>query len=215
MTSLNQPSPDSKLPTSDRAALRRLLRRRRRALSPKQQKEAARHLARTLTRQPDVLRARRIAVYLPNDGEIDPGVFVEKARQRGVDVYLPVLHPVHRGRLTFQPWTGSTRLKANRFGIAEPSFRGHRSHPAWALDTVLLPLVGFDSNGGRLGMGGGFYDRTFAFIRHRPRPAPTLIGLAHECQQVDRLPIASWDIPLDAIATARRIYRNGLSHPGA
>lgn len=208
MTSLNHSSPDTDPIPSDRNTLRRLLRRRRRSLDPRQQKQAARHLARTLTRQPELLRARRIAVYLPNDGEIDPGVFVQAARRRGVSFYLPVLHPILKGRLTFQPWSGSTHLRTNRFGIAEPTFRGHRRHPAWALDTVLLPLVGFDESGGRLGMGGGFYDRTFAFIRHRPRPAPRLIGLAHECQKVDSLPIASWDIPLDAVATARRIYRN-------
>ena len=70
-----------------------------------------------------------------------------------------------------------------------------------------MPLVGFDEEGGRLGMGGGFYDRSFAFTRIRPRLRPTLIGLAHELQKVQKLPVEPWDIPLDAVVTDHRIYR--------
>ncbi len=101
-------------------------------------------------------------------------------------------------------------MVTNRFGIPEPQAR-HGAHPArrlpaWALDLILLPLVGFDDDGQRMGMGGGFYDRTLAFTR-RPGPRPHLIGLAHECQRVESLPVAPWDVPLDAIVSDARVVR--------
>lgn len=101
-------------------------------------------------------------------------------------------------------------MVTNRFGIAEPSLRfGARRPnrlPAWALDTLIVPLVGFDQEANRMGMGGGFYDRTLSFMRYR-RPAPALIGVAHACQQVAHLPVEPWDIPLTTIATDTSIVR--------
>lgn len=184
----------------DRKSLRQQLRALRRSLSRQQQQQASERLALNLGKTASLRRARHIAVYLPNDGEIDPREFVHGARKRGVSFYLPVLHPIHRGRLVFAPWSGSTPLRRNRFGIPEPAFATSQ-RPAWALDAVLMPLVGFDREGGRLGMGGGFYDRTFAFSRRYPRLCPALIGLAHQCQQVERLPTASWDIALRAVVS--------------
>ncbi len=153
-------------------------------------------------------RARRVALYLPNDGEIDPRPLIDWLERRRARVYLPVLRPLSDNRLWFVHYHAGTRMTRNRFGIAEPStrFGAHRANrlPAWALDIVLLPLVGFDGDGQRIGMGGGFYDRTFAFARER-RPRPALIGLAHDCQRVETLPTASWDVPLDAIVSDREV----------
>ena len=190
-----------------RAALRRELRDRRNSLSPQQQQDAADNLAVNLLGHPELRRVRHVAVYLPNDGEIDPSVYVSLARQRGLQFYLPVLHPVYTGRLVFSPFTDETPLKPNRFGIPEPAFSDGLKRPAWALDAVMFPLVGFDESGGRLGMGGGFYDRTFAFTRKRPRLSPKLIGLAHECQKVPELPTENWDVPLHSVVTDERLYR--------
>jgi 5-formyltetrahydrofolate cyclo-ligase len=189
-----------------RAALRKELRHKRNVLSIQQHQEAANNLAINLLGHPDLRRARHVAVYLPNDGEIDPSVYVSLARQRGLRFYLPVLHPVYAGRLVFSPFTDDTPLTPNRFGIPEPAFSDGLKRPPWALDAVLFPLVGFDEAGGRLGMGGGFYDRTFAFTRHTPRLAPKLIGLAHECQKVSELPVESWDIPLNGVVTDQQRY---------
>ena len=73
-----------------------------------------------------------------------------------------------------------------------------------------MPLVGFDPEGGRLGMGGGFYDRSLAYRnRHAYCRKPALLGLAHECQKVDRLALASWDVPLEATVTDRAWYAAG------
>ena len=203
------PHPD----TLDRSQLRKHLRSLRRALSFEQQQQAAEALALNLLRHPDLYRARHVAVYLPNDGEIDPRPYVDLARRRGVHFYLPVLHPIHTGRLVFSPYDDGVVLRPNRFGIPEPEFRHGLRRPVWALDAVLFPLVGFDEQGGRLGMGGGFYDRTFAFSRHRPRLAPKLIGLAHECQKVTALPIEPWDVPLHGVVTDRRCYRFSTASP--
>jgi 5-formyltetrahydrofolate cyclo-ligase len=200
------PSPSD----DERRSLRRALRKRRRALTPSQRHEAALRLCRHLRQLPEVQRARRIALYLPNDGEIDPTPMLSWLRRRKVHIHLPVLRPLSRNALWFVHYHADTPMVVNRFGIPEPDTRhgAHRAHrrPAWALDLILVPLVGFDAAGQRIGMGGGFYDRTLAFTRQR-RPRPRLIGLAHGCQRVEQLPVQSWDVPLDAIVTDREVIR--------
>ncbi|GAB2788025.1 5-formyltetrahydrofolate cyclo-ligase [Halomonas shantousis] len=198
-----------------RRELRRELRQRRRALSPLQQRLASLALCRHLRQLPEVRRARRIALYLPNDGEIDPTPLIPWLHRRGAKVYLPVLRPFTANQLWFVTYDAATPMVRNRFGITEPD-RRHGAHRArrvspWALDLVLLPLVGFDDEGNRMGMGGGFYDRTFAFTRLR-RPHPRLIGLAHDCQRVATLPVASWDVPLDALVSDTRVIRPARRH---
>lgn len=193
--------------TPSRNALRKELRRRRRALSGTQQSLASEHLALRLLNDPELFRTRHVAIYLANDGEIDPQRYITQGRKRGIQFYLPVLHPVYRGRLVFSPFNEDTVLTPNRFGIPEPDLKRALKRPPWALDAVLMPLVGFDTDGGRLGMGGGFYDRTFAFTRYAPRMAPKLIGLAHNCQRVDALPVEIWDVPLHAIVSDQGKYR--------
>lgn len=193
-------------PPDNRHAIRREMRRRRRALSPHEQDRAARQLERLLGRQPLFQRSRHIAFYIANDGEIDPHRVLRSALHRGKRCYLPVLHPTEAGKLWFLPYTPQTPLIANRFGIVEPALHAGRRIPAAALDLVLLPLVAFDRSGARLGMGAGFYDRTFAFKngtkeRAQRRQNPSLLGLAHSCQETARLPVAPWDVPLRAIAT--------------
>ncbi|MDT8879057.1 5-formyltetrahydrofolate cyclo-ligase [Halomonas saccharevitans] len=194
----------------DRRRLRRELRRRRRELSPRERREASERLCRRLRRLPELQRARRVALYLPNDGEIDPTPLIDWLERRGSRVYLPVLKPLCDNQLWFVHYHAGTPMVANRYGIPEPETRhgAHRARrtPTWALDLILLPLVGFDEQGQRIGMGGGFYDRTLAFTR-RPGPRPRLIGLAHDCQRVSALPAAPWDVPLDAIASDARLIR--------
>jgi 5-formyltetrahydrofolate cyclo-ligase len=205
-TTILPPSFTGAIDSSSRASLRKKLRTDRLALSVQQQQNAANSLAVNLLSHSDLYRARNIGIYLPNDGEIDPSVYVSLARQRGIKFYLPVLHPIHQGKMVFSPFNDDTPLAPNRFGIPEPAFRHGLRRPPWSLDAVLFPLVGFDETGGRLGMGGGFYDRTFAFTLFRSRPAPKLIGLAHECQKVRELPTESWDVPLHSIVTDERRY---------
>ncbi|TBU72352.1 5-formyltetrahydrofolate cyclo-ligase [Pseudomonas daroniae] len=190
-----------------RPQLRRKLRQQRRALTPAAQRNAAQALYRQLAQHPLFRRARHIALYLANDGEIDPHLLIAAAHARGKQVYLPVLKSWPRTSMVFQRIDVHEGLAGNRFGIPEPRRDNKRQRKVWALDLILLPLVGFDRHGGRLGMGGGFYDRSLAYRARRNNwHKPTLLGLAHGCQQVDRLPMASWDIPLDATVTDRGWY---------
>lgn len=193
-----------------RGELRRLLRQRRRQLSPLEQRRAARALLRQLIQHPLFRRSRHLALYLANDGEIDPALVLREAQRRGKATYLPVLNPWPRTRMVFQRLRPGEPLRVNRFGIPEPRFCRARQRRPWTLDLICLPLVGFDDQGGRLGMGGGFYDRSLAYQALRKKwQKPTLLGMAHECQRVDSLALSSWDVPLKATVTDRGWYCKG------
>ncbi|MBW3140638.1 5-formyltetrahydrofolate cyclo-ligase [Ferrimonas balearica] len=186
--------------TLSRAACRHQLRQARRALSPEQQKQAAIGLARHLPDHTLVQHAQSVALYIANDGELDPHLLAEVLHTRGKRLALPVLHPFHSQHLLFLEFQPGQPMRTNRYGIPEPDLDKTRVVPMAELDLILLPLVGFDNAGNRMGMGGGFYDRTLGCLDMGARPQ--LIGLAHECQRVDQLPVAPWDVPMDAIATA-------------
>lgn len=147
------------------------------------------------------------------DGEIDPALLLAAAQRRGKACYLPVLSPVGVPRLRFKRWRKGEGLRTNFYGIAEP--RTGRLCPPRLLSLVLLPLVGFDAAGNRLGMGKGYYDRTFAFRRHSKRERPALLGLAHECQRVEKLEVEAWDLPLEGIVTDQTWYRARGTASGA
>lgn len=194
----------------DKRALRRFLRHQRRALSQNEQRLAAQRLSQQLKTLPEIRRARRISLYLPVNGEIDPTPLLPWLRQRNVNVYLPVLCPFSTNRLWFVAYRTDTPMVKNRFGIWEPDLRFSAQRrnrlPAWALDTLIVPLVGFDANANRMGMGGGFYDRSLAFMHHSG-PSPTLIGVAHACQQVASLPVEPWDVPLQLVVSDQGCIR--------
>ncbi|WPN58334.1 5-formyltetrahydrofolate cyclo-ligase [Pseudomonas sp. P9_31] len=193
-----------------RPQLRRMLRKARRALTPSQQRQAARGLYKQLAQHPLFRRAKHISLYLPTDGEIDPRLLMRAAQRRGKATYLPVLSAWPRTKMVFQRIRPGEKLKPNRFRIPEPRHNIARQRKVWALDLVLLPLVGFDDVGGRLGMGGGFYDRSLAYLARRKNwRKPTLLGLAHECQKVQRLAQASWDVPLQGTVTDKAWYLAG------
>ena len=190
-----------------RPQLRRMLRKARRALTPSEQRKAAQGLYRQLAQHPLFRRAKHISLYLPTDGEIDPRLLLRAAQRRGKATDLPVLSAWPRTKMVFQRVRPGEKLLPNRFRILEPRVNISRQRKVWALDLVLLPLVGFDDAGGRLGMGGGFYDRSLAYLARRQSwRKPTLLGLAHECQKVDRLIQASWDVPLAGTVTDKHWY---------
>ena len=190
-----------------RSQLRRMLRKARRALTPSEQRQAALGLYRQLAQHPLFRRAKHISLYLPTDGEIDPRLLLRAAQRRGKATYLPVLSAWPRTKMVFQRVRPGEKLLPNRFRILEPRVNISQQRKVWALDLVLLPLVGFDDAGGRLGMGGGFYDRSLAYLARRQSwRKPTLLGLAHECQKVERLVQASWDVPLAGTVTDKQWY---------
>jgi 5-formyltetrahydrofolate cyclo-ligase len=180
-------------PSPDKALLRRELRRRRQALSSEQQHAAAAAVTRHIEVLQDWQSARRIALYLAADGEIDTAPLAALARAQAKELYLPVILPDNS--LTFARWQQGATLHPNRYGIPEPP-EPVVSSPAGGLDLIVLPLVGWDRRGGRLGMGGGFYDRTLEEVS-----GPRLLGLGHSCQELETVPLQAWDVRLDFVAT--------------
>ena len=194
------------MPTENKNNLRKLIRLKRKQLDLHQQDLHAWSVARIITRHASFRNAKRIACYLAEDGEIDPLYIIEKAWQYKKDVFLPVLPPTGKS-LFFARYTEKTKLKPNQFGILEPDIHPNHWLRARELSLILLPLVAFDEKANRLGMGGGYYDRSLSFIKHRKQwHNPKLIGLAHELQKVDSLSREAWDIPLNMIATEEKIY---------
>jgi len=193
---------------SSPASLRRHMRERRRSLTPTARAQAAKQLALQLRRARLWQPGLRVALYLAQHGELDPRQVQQDLTRRGIEISLPVLHPHRPGRLMFQRWRRDEPLAPNRFGIPEPRITADGRRPARWLDIVLVPLVACDAQGNRLGMGGGYFDRTFAFRRHGNQWCrPLLIGLAYEFQLVSKLPSREWDVPLDYIATEQRFIR--------
>ncbi|WP_455217270.1 5-formyltetrahydrofolate cyclo-ligase [Kaarinaea lacus] len=187
---------------TDLSVLRQNLRSKRRSLNEEERVQKSQSAVQKLVRHRMFLSARHIACYLPNDGELDLTYLISQAWVMGKSVYLPVLSIHHRNHLHFISYKAGDELVPNRFGIPEPLLRSHNMIDARRLDLVVMPLVGFDSTGNRLGMGGGFYDRSFAFLRRRQKwRKPNLVGAAYDCQEVEQLSSNTWDVPLTGVMT--------------
>ena len=187
-----------------RHAIRKQVRASRRALTPEQQTLFARQAAMQMLQYPPLQQAQRIALSLSFDGELNTRPLIDALWNAGKAVYLPVLHPFSPGNLLFLHFTPHTALRVNIYNIAEPRLDVRHVLPLADLDMLVVPLVAFDADGQRLGMGGGFYDRTLQnWQQYRLQP----VGYAHDCQQVDKLPVESWDIPLPAVVTPSRIWQ--------
>ncbi len=193
-----------------RAQLRRELKQRRNSLPDTQREQIAHEVLLHLKNWRLFRNAHRIAAYDAVGAELPTAMLQAFIQQSQAELYLPTLPSNRKGRLRFVRTTATSRWRHNRYAIPEP-LCAHDSpaiNPAF-LDLILVPLVGFDANGNRIGMGAGYYDRTLVFrglrkVWQRPR----LVGLAYACQQVEALPSAPWDIPLDAIVT-----ENGIITP--
>lgn len=202
MSHLRQP--DQPTPPLSRQALRQYVRQLRQQLPATLRADAAIELARFISGNSQLLAHQHFALYLANDAELNTEPLIHALWQAGKDVYLPVLHPFCPGYLLFIHYDKTTELQPNRFGIPEPRLNCAKVLPVTALDIIFTPLVAFDASGNRLGMGGGFYDRTLAQL---PADSPCqVIGLAHNCQQVAAVPAAAWDIPLQQVITPAKYF---------
>lgn len=188
-----------------KATLRKQLRVGRRSLS------ASEHRHRSLAAEMAVTRLRffsagkRVALYLPFDAELDTFALIAAARRRGVQVFVPVIGDRRHRRLRFYPLTGETAPGA--FGISVPRLRLTPISPQW-LDLIVIPLVGVDGEGRRLGLGGGYYDRALAFRKRRRHwKGPHLVGLGFDCQRTSVKFADAWDVRLDSLAT-----ESGVEH---
>lgn len=190
--------------TNQRQQLRKHIRQLRQQLNPGAQQQAATDLAAQALALPQLGSNQHIALYLANDGELDTYPLIQALWQQGKSVYLPVLHPFVAGYLLFVRYDKDTLLYPNKFGIPEPLPACHQLIPLQQLDIIFTPMVAFDAAGNRLGMGGGFYDRTLSQLP--PGSHCRVIGLAHNCQQVDAVPGEAWDIPLKQIITPGKYF---------
>jgi len=188
-----------------RQNVRTKFRKKRQALSTQQQSTAASNLLPICLSFTPLAKAETIACYIANDGEIDPSAIIDYCWQQKKCVLLPVLHPFSKGHLLFVEYHPNSPTRKNIYGIDEPIVTSTNLYPLHTIDLVLTPLVAFDARGNRLGMGGGYYDRTLAPIR-RDSLQTQLVGLAHTCQQTDNLLTDSWDIPLHGIATPDQYF---------
>jgi 5-formyltetrahydrofolate cyclo-ligase len=181
--------------------LRQTLRARRRSLDASAQVRHSEAVAQQLIARSG--QGQRIAVYLAFDGEVNLQPFIQWCWAQQIETFLPVLDPQNEGHLLFQPFTQNTAMVKNKFNIAEPEIDYNHTIPVTALDMLAIPLVGFDRQANRMGMGGGFYDRTLASVATLsvPNQRPHLIGIAHSIQEVQTLTVQSWDIPMDDIIT--------------
>ncbi|KJY77026.1 5-formyltetrahydrofolate cyclo-ligase [Vibrio coralliilyticus] len=188
-----------------RQDFRKLIRTKRNQLNDETQQKAGLDLIAQFAQLPEVSSAQHIALYLSADGEINTAPLIDWLRQQGKTIYLPVIHPFSAGHLLFLRYDPETPMVFNRYKIQEPKLNQTQIIPVSQLDLICTPLVAFDHYGHRLGMGGGYYDRTLEpWFYHQSGPKP--IGLAHDCQQVEQLPTESWDVPLPKIVTPKQIW---------
>lgn len=182
-----------------RRRLRKQLRQWRRELPDAMRLQHSQVICRQILRHLRLRRPYSVSAYLAIGGEIDLRPALTALHQDGTRIALPVVQATRPGQMIFRQWHPTQPLQRNRLGIHEPNPDQPRF---WRrqLCYVLLPLLGFDAQGYRLGMGGGYYDRYFAARRHGQQH-PKLVGVAYAAQQVAGLPHEPWDVPLDAIVT--------------
>lgn len=182
-----------------RTQLRQQIRKTRANLTALQQQQAEDSITQQALALIEARNAQHIALYISFDGEISTEKLIKILWMQGKQVYLPVLHPFNPNHLLFLRYLPETPMLKNKFGILEPKLNVQNVLPLKELDILFTPLVAFDKQGNRLGMGGGFYDRTLQNWRNS---SFIPVGLAHQCQQVEQLPTEVWDVPLHQILVA-------------
>lgn len=184
---------------SARAALRQQCRAARAALGASARAQASRAISQALCDSLIFRAARRIALYWPVGDEADARGVLDGAAEAGKQCYLPLMRADRT--LAFLHHRAGTPLLVNSRGIPEPRPGPRAELAPGLLDLVCVPLLGFDRAGNRLGQGGGYYDRTFAFVRGVPAAKPLLLGVAFACQELAAIEPAPWDVPLAAVVT--------------
>ena len=184
--------------------MRQANRKRRGELSPRQLQVASQALAQRIIELDVYARSTQLAAYFAVNGEIGLDVVIDHALAAGKRVFLPNLDRVS---LRFSPYFREQKMRINKFRLPEPDVGDEQMLQPDQLDLVLAPLVVFDENRNRIGMGGGFYDRSFAMRKSSQVSAPVLIGVAHELQKVDEIIPQEWDVRLDMVVTDHAVYR--------
>jgi 5-formyltetrahydrofolate cyclo-ligase len=189
----------------EKSAIRRERRRIRKSLTADDRAAADAAIRRHTMHLAAFRRARNVATYFAFDGEPDIALLLSAKSNGAKNFFAPI---ITRRDMRFGKVGAGTRMRKNWFGIAEA--RPEYIAEPQALDIVLVPLVAFDRVGSRLGMGGGYYDRYFKFLKDRTHfIRPKLFGIAYSCQQVELLPREHWDVPLWGVITEKGVCRVG------
>jgi 5-formyltetrahydrofolate cyclo-ligase len=179
-------------------------RKQRAGLEPQQLERASQALAHKIISLDIYRKSQRLAVYFAVNGEISLDPVIDHALAAGKRVYLPNLD---QKSLRFSPYFREQKMRINKFRLPEPDVGDDEMLQPAQLDLVLAPLVVFDEDRNRIGMGGGFYDRSFAMRKDATVSRPVLIGVAHELQKVEQIIPEDWDVRLDMVVTDQAIYR--------
>lgn len=174
------------------------------AIDAANRQAAASAAAKQLITHPIFTESNHIACYLARDNEFDTTPIIQLIWQTKKKCYLPIVSSPEDAFLHFVTYQENDPLLLNRYRILEPSPDVAIMHPTERLDLVFVPLLAFDSAGYRLGSGGGYYDRTFAFLLQNKPHKPLMIGLGYQHQQLTALPHDGWDVPLDGVLTEER-----------
>lgn len=172
--------------------------RARREMQPDARARSSEIICRRVVRSREFLSSKSIACYLPMGDEVDTLEIFDRSWRANKRIFAPVLHS--RGKMSFREIRPESTLERNSFGVWEPSTGA--TIGARDLDMVIAPTVAFDDNNNRIGMGGGYFDRCFSFLRYRKYwLRPKLIGVAFACQKIEKITPNVWDIRLYSVIT--------------
>lgn len=189
----------------DKASLRAQARQARASLIEDAVQQFSSDICKQIIELPAFQQASRVACYLPFEQEVDLLPLIQQGWQDGKEIYVPIVIATDTKKMDFYPYTPSSKLHTNHFGINEPLV----SHDTKAidlheLDLLIVPVVAFDRQCNRIGQGAGYYDR---YLSHSPDEKPIRLGAAYEIQQVNNIPTDKWDVPLDLVVTEETIYQ--------
>lgn len=186
-------------PADSKSILRSGLRTRRCELSDASRSRYDEAIRQHLQQLVQARKARSVACYWPFNGEPDILPLCRQLMASGHLLALPVVADNADNLMAFHAWHQNSRLARNRFGISEPL--QSELIPVTSFDLLLMPLVGYDRSGNRIGMGAGYYDRHLEQLRDSDKPLR--VGIAYSLQEVGPIEKNKWDIPLHGVVNER------------
>lgn len=189
----------------DRNLLRQSLYQKRQQLSLQDQQNYTGQIITHCLQSSFFLKSESVACYLAVRHEVSCDKLIRMIFKEDKKCYLPVVHEREAGKMHFIRYFAKEKLEKNRYGILEPHFSNELEISPEKLDLIVLPVVGFNRQGARLGSGGGYYDRALATLSAK---RPTLVGLAYSLQEVPELIAEPWDVKLDLIITEKEIINS-------
>ena len=185
--------------------IRKRFRAERNAIEPATRARWSKQICDQFVQLDSYKSSHHIAAFLASDGEADPIELMRVAVEDGKQVFVPIV--VGKAKpLKFAPWQPDCEMRENRFGIFEPAVEKSDWIEASELDFVVTPLVAFDERCNRIGVGGGYYDRSFAYLKQTSSKATHLVGFAFELQRIETIQPKSWDVSLEAVVTESKVY---------